>query len=115
YKDRKQSQTPYTLPSVAMRNGDFSALLASGAGAFNPQTGQGANVIVDPNQCSTAGGVRVCQPFAGNIIPKARFDPIAQKLLEFYPEPNTTGTGTLGVTNDYLSLQNRVIDKNQYT
>jgi hypothetical protein len=115
YKDRKQSQNPFTVPTAAMRNGDFSQLLALGTGAISGQTGQGANVIVDPSQCTTNNNTRVCQPFAGNVIPKARFDPIAQKLLEFYPEPNTTGTGPLGVTNNYLSLQNRVIDKNQYT
>ena len=115
YKDRKQFQNLYTVPTTAMRNGDFSQLLASGAGAFSAQTGQGANVIVDPNQCTVSGTTRTCSPFAGNTIPTSRLDPIALKLLEFYPEPNTAGTGTLGTTNNYLSLQNRVIDKNQYT
>jgi len=31
--------------------------------------------------------------FANNTIPTSRLDPIALKLLEFYPEPNTVGTG----------------------
>jgi hypothetical protein len=35
---------------------------------------------------------------------------ISQKLLEFYPEPNATGTA-----NNYISTQDRVIDRKQYT
>src|SRR5262249_49226626 len=39
YRDRKQFQTPYTVPSAAMRGGDFSELLAN-LGSVNAQTGQ---------------------------------------------------------------------------
>ena len=112
YKDRKQFQNLYNLPSAAMRSGDFSQLLAN-LGAVNPVTGQPTGVIVDPSQCTVTGTSRSCAPFAGNIIPTSRFDPIALKLLEFYPAPNNGATG--GLVNNYLSLQNRVIDKNQYT
>jgi Carboxypeptidase regulatory-like domain len=111
YRDRKQFQNLYSVPSLAMRSGDFSQLLA-GLGPINTQTGQPNGMIVDPTRCTVTGTSRVCAPFAGNVIPSSRFDPIAQKLLEFYPEPNN---GTAGLTNNYLSLQNRVIDKSQYT
>jgi hypothetical protein len=112
YRDRKQFQTPYNVPSVAMRSGDFSELLA-GLGAINPQTGQRTGLIVDPTQCTVVGTTRTCNPFAGNVIPAARINGIAKKLLEFYPEPNN---GIAGVSNNnYLSLQNREIDKYQYT
>ena len=33
------------------------------------------------------------QPFAGNIIPSSRFDPISQKLLPYYAAANVAGTG----------------------
>ena len=33
------------------------------------------------------------QPFANNIIPSDRFNPIARKLMAFWPDPNTTGRG----------------------
>ena len=115
YKDRKQFQNLFTVPTAAMRKGDFSALLANGTGAILSNTGQGANVIVDPNQCTVSGASRVCTPFPGNIIPTNRLDKTSIQLLEFYPEPNTTGSGPLGVTNNYLSLQDRTIDKNQFT
>jgi Carboxypeptidase regulatory-like domain len=111
YKDRKQFQTLYNVPSAAMRSGDFSELLAN-LGALNPQTGQRSGVIVDPTRCTVVGTTRTCAPFAGNIIPSNRLNAIAKKLLEFYPEPNN---GTGGLTSNYLSLQDRVIDKNQYT
>ena len=112
YKDRKQFQTLYSVPSAAMRNGDFSQLLAN-TGAINPQTGQPTGVLVDPTKCTVAGTARTCAPFAGNILPPGLIDPIAKKLLEFYPEPNNGAVG--GLVNNYLSLQDRVIDKNQYT
>src|SRR5436309_3388355 len=111
YKDRKQFQTLYDVPSAAMRGGDFSELLAN-LGAVNAQTGQRTGVIVDPTQCAVVGTTRTCAPFAGNIIPSYRLDPIAKQLLEFFPEPNY---GSGGLKSNYLSLQNRVIDKNQYT
>jgi hypothetical protein len=111
YKDRKQFQNLYDVPSAAMRGGDFSELLGS-LGAVNPQTGQPSGVIVDPTKCAVVGTTRTCAPFAGNIIPSNRLDHIAQQLLEFYPAPNTGGGG---LKNNYLSLQDRVIDKNQYT
>jgi hypothetical protein len=111
YNDRKQFQTLYSVPSSAMRAGDFSSLLAS-LGGFNAQTGQPTGVIVDPTQCTVVGSTRTCAPFPGNIIPASRMNDISKKLLEFYPEPNN---GTAGLTNNYLSLQDRVIDKYQYT
>ena len=46
----------------------------------------------------------------GNRIPTSRISPISQKLLEFYPEPNASGT-----ENNYISQQDRVIDRKQYT
>jgi hypothetical protein len=111
YNDRKEFQTLFSVPSDAMRSGNFSELLRS-LGPTDPQTGQPKGVIVDPNQCTVAGTTRTCAPFPGNTIPSYRLDPIAQKLLEFYPAPNY---GSGGLTNNYLALQDRVIDKYQYT
>jgi hypothetical protein len=111
YKDDKQFQTLYSVPSAAMRAGNFSELLGS-LGAINPQTGQPAGVIVDPTQCSVVGTTRTCLPFAGNIIPAGRLNGTSKQLLEFYPEPNN---GTSALSNNYLSFQDRKIDKNQYT
>ena len=65
-----------------MRQGDFSEL---------------TRVIYDPT---------TDQPFAGNVIPDGRIDPVARDILEqLYPEPNTAGTrqASNGQTiNNYL-------------
>lgn len=111
YKDNKQFQTLFSVPSTAMRGGNFSELLGA-LGAVSAQTGQRTGMVVDPNQCTVVGTTRTCNPFTGNIIPASRMNAISRKLLEFYPEANF---GTGGLTNNYLSLQDRVIDKNQYT
>ena len=73
----------YTVPTVPMRKGDFSALLGVGA---NYQ-------IYDPLTTVSAPNGRMNRsPFAGNLIPASRLDPIAQKLLTFWPDPNQPGT-----------------------
>lgn len=68
-----------TVPTQAMRNGDFSALLAQGIQIYDPQSAQ----------ISTGTNV-VRQPFQGNIIPANRINPIAQRVLNSYPAPNQT-------------------------
>ena len=57
------------------------------------------------------GSSRNCQTFPGNIIPTHRIDPTSQQLLEFYPAPNQAPSGGF----NYLSEQNRTIDRKQYT
>jgi hypothetical protein len=95
YIDRRTSLNNFNLPTAAMRDGNFSAV---------------ATPLIDPSTCTVAGSARSCQTFAGNIIPSNRIHPISKKLLEFYPAPNTSG-GTF----NYLSVQNRTIDRKQYT
>src|SRR5262245_58705988 len=67
---------PQTVPTEAMRGGDFSALLAQNI------------IIYDPLTAQTVGARVVRQPFQNNIIPTNRINPIAQKLLSYYPLPN---------------------------
>jgi Carboxypeptidase regulatory-like domain/TonB dependent receptor len=67
---------PQTVPTEAMRNGDFSALLAQGI------------VIYDPRTAQTVGARVQRQPFVNNIIPGILINPIAQKILNYYPLPN---------------------------
>jgi hypothetical protein len=95
YIDRRTSFNNFNLPTAAMRTGDFSAV---------------ATPLIDPSTCTVSGAARTCQTFPGNVIPANRIHPISQKLLEFYPEPNTSGTNF-----NYLSEQKRTIDRKQYT
>ncbi len=69
---------PQTVPTQAMRNGDFSALLAQGT------------IIYDPATAQQVGARVVRQPFPGNIIPANRISPIAAAVLKYFPLPNQT-------------------------
>ena len=77
-----------TVPSAAMRAGDFSG---SPVAVIDPTTGQ---------------------PFAGNQIPASRINPAAGTLLRYVPLPNVSGearnfhyTTTTGSSLDNLNLR----------
>src|SRR3954468_7149264 len=72
-----------TVPTQAMRNGDFSALLGQGIQIYDPLSGQ-----------ISTGTTVVRQPFAGNIIPAGRLNAVAQKVLGYYPLPNQPADAT---------------------
>lgn len=97
-------QTPtYNVPTPAMRQGIFTGLTnGAGGGAGQPIT------VFDP---ATVGPNAACpssqpncwrQPFPNNVIPASRFDPVAAKLMTFWPLPNSPGT----VTNQALQDNN---------
>lgn len=94
-KDNVAQPTTYSVPTMAMRNGDFSALPYT---IYNPFTGALQN-----STCAAGStGTTVCrQPFAGNIIPQGLIYGPAQALLNLYPEPNLPGN-----TNNYITDQN---------
>jgi Carboxypeptidase regulatory-like domain/TonB-dependent Receptor Plug Domain len=69
------------VPTALERQGNFSQSLI----------GNGVPVVVyDPaSGVPTASGDVTRQPFAGNIIPSSRFDPLSALYLNYYPPPNT--------------------------
>ncbi len=72
-----------TVPTLAERNGDFSALLALG-----PEY-----QIYNPFSTTPAANGRFQRtPFAGNIIPKNLLSPVGLALVNLYPLPNQPGT-----------------------
>jgi len=78
-----------TVPTQAMRNGDFSA----------------ENVVVkDP-----LTGL----PFSGNRIPDNRISPIAKSILTLYPLPNNGPTDRLRVAN-YIRNSSSSLNSDQY-
>jgi hypothetical protein len=87
---------PQTVPTAAMRNGDFSALLAQGI------------TIYDPATARQVGNRVVRTPFPGNIIPANRINPIAQAVLNSYPSPNQQGDAQ--GRNNYFSVNPRTDD-----
>ena len=84
-----------TVPTQAMRNGDFSAF---GVPIFDPATG-------DAN-----GGGRT--PFPGNIIPSNRITTQARYLLNLLPPPNSGSPGA--VNNNFTSSASEKFDSDQF-
>ena len=85
-----------TVPSLAERGGDFSALRNT---AGNPI------IIYDP--ATGTGAAR--QPFSNNQIPQSRFDPVSRAVLAWWPAPNRAGTAT--GANNYLANSNSRLDR----
>ena len=89
------------LPDPTMLTGDFSqARLANGQ----------AVTIYDPSTTrpNPAGAGFIRTPFAGNIIPGNRIDPVARNVIKFLPRPNIAGVSALGVINYTRTDGNRV-------
>src|SRR5262249_45176278 len=99
---RQQNTTIATVPTDAMRAGDLSSLVDS----------RGSQIpIYDPLSGDPATGRR--KPFAGNIIPVNRLDPISQNLLPYWPRPNRPGLAANYVTTtaqktDYDQVTTRI-------
>ena len=86
---RLNTGTFITLPTTAMRNGDFSAILTGRNLGTNTQ-GDAImeNTIYDPATEQTVNSAVVRTPFAGNIIPATRFDPVSAAIQSYIPPPN---------------------------
>ena len=83
FRRNSQQLLTLTVPTLGMRQGDFSALPVR---------------IYDPQTTTAAGSSYTRTPFGGNMIPRDRFDPVTAKLINAYPAPQT---GAL--TNNYIS------------
>jgi hypothetical protein len=95
-----------TLPTPLQRSGNFSETLNSQrqlVTIYNP-----FSTSVDP-----ANPVQyVRDPFTGNAIPSSLIDPIAAKMITYYPLPNVLGNPVTGA-NNFLSNALRSIDENE--
>ena len=85
----RPSEINYTVPTVAMRNGDFSQLLQVASNPTRYQVYDPLTTRPDP----TRAGHFVRTPFAGNILPRQRFQ---NPMYDFYtkrmPLPNNDPT-----------------------
>lgn len=82
-----------TVPTLAERAGDFSAFLVPGRPclATTPGAHSSPGCMYDPATQVTANGAIGRTPFAGNIIPAARFDAVAKNIQTYIPLPNLPG------------------------
>ncbi len=90
------------VPTVRMRSGDFGELLGQGTTnlpAFCTPAGPIVNgAIYDPATCA---------PFAGNIIPASRQNPVGLKYLNAYDLPNVPGTNG-GTLNNFRTIRSDI-------
>ena len=84
YNSGLLNPTLQSIPTTAMRTGNFSELPAS-------------QVIYDPGSQACAGGICTRTPFSGNLIPANRISPISQSFASYLPAPTNSN-----IQNNYL-------------
>ncbi len=77
-----------TVPTAKMRTGDFSEI---------------SRQIFDPTTTPRT-------PFAGNIIPANRWDPVAAQLINLYPLPNGPGIANNYTANNLREQDHQTMD-----
>lgn len=90
----------YTVPTNEQRGGDFSRTLQANGQPI---------LVYDPATTRPDGANYTRLPFAGNLIPSNRVDPVAANLLKFIPVPNQAGNAQ-GFFN-MISSPNSVSDE----
>ncbi len=106
YLLRKSTPRISTVPISTWRSGDFSNYY-NAAGALIP--------IYDPATLrpNPSGSGQVRDRFPGNLIPSSRFDPIAMKMLQFWPAPNAAPTNAYTQSNNFVDSGLEKVDWNQ--
>lgn len=88
-----------TVPTAAVRTGDFSQYSKTPGGAVIP--------IYNPLTATTVNGQVVRQPFADNKIPANLINPVGLTVASLYPLPNQPGN-----FNNYFDSASRTINDN---
>jgi hypothetical protein len=76
---------------------------------YDPLTTHPCGASTEPCSGST-GSTYWRNPFPGDVIPKSRISPVAQKILSYLPAPNAAGqggtNGNIGIANNYVNPTN---------
>lgn len=100
---RNQTTKTYSVPTDAMRGGDFSALTNSSGQPltlYDPLTTAASTSCVEPT--ATVDTNPYCrQPFANNQIPSSRISPLAQKIFAIMPHATVANVNPSITTNWY--------------
>jgi hypothetical protein len=112
---RQQGSTQVmTVPTVLQRAGDFSQTRS---------TADRPIAVYDPATTRPSGNTNARDPFPGNRIPSNRFDPIAARMIDSWPEPNrppsnvAAGENFVGIrtwiapTDDFLGRLDHVVNE----
>jgi hypothetical protein len=101
YEDSSQE----AVPTLAMRQGDFSQLLGS-----NPWYKTGT-VIYNPASCPVLGA-STCQPFPNNVIPTSLLTHNGTAIMSAYPAPTP---GFLNGTSNWIAEAEHPINQRKGT
>jgi hypothetical protein len=96
-RERNPQTQLWTVPTAEQRTGDFSKLVTN---ANQPV------LIYDPLSSPR-------QPFAGNVIPRNRINPVAARTIEFFPPANRVSESPDG-QNNYLFVNSSRNDYDQW-
>lgn len=91
-KIRESNNAVQTVPNPTDLTGDFS---------------RNSTRIYDPSTYSAATGTR--QPFAGNVVPASRVDPVSARVRSFWPAPQLAAAA-----RNYTFIYPRVNDLNRW-
>lgn len=81
-KNTSATSTQTTVPTALERKGDFSDTRDATGKLF---------AIYNPYDTYTSGGKVLRRAFPNNVIPASMQDPIARKVMEYFPQPNSDG------------------------
>jgi len=105
YRLREGQTRTITVPTLLMRNGNFSELLNTGDPNVRLINGGNPVLIYDPRQPSSTRTA-----FAGNIIPQSSIDPAGFAILQRYPLPTRAG-----ILRNYDASGIKPTDTKQFT
>lgn len=107
YREATPQPLVLAVPALEMRDGDFSKLADA----------QGRKItIFDPNTTffNDANNKWDRTPFAGNIVPKARINPISRKIVGYFPNPNTSTSSTEYAQSNYFISGGQSLAKDNF-
>jgi hypothetical protein len=117
YRESQPQPAIGSVPTREQRNGDFSQTFTAAKRLytiFDPLT-VAPNPAFDPSKAVTLTNPQYIRaPFAGNIVPGNRMNPIALRVMQDIPLPNQTGDATTRVNNWFAGDVSTLNDFNNY-
>jgi len=106
YRTTQSETVDITVPTLRMRNGDFSELLTD---PYVTQFFGGPVLIYNPDQTP---GSRTALP--GNIIPASLISNAGRNIANLFPLPNQTGPNGSSVFRNYLATSQATAQTDYY-
>jgi hypothetical protein len=99
-RDVGTSQTVGTMPTALQRSGNFSQTYT-----YDDNGNLSPVAIYNPFSIDASGNR---SPFPNNTIPTSLFDPVATKLLQYFPQSNVNGDAGTDYSNYRRNVQSSV-------